>query len=79
MSGDKAAAKIVATNTYAGKELTKKKTQLELDLASPDVYNDKAKFLQTETAYKNNAEEFKKANSAYEIVFEKMMELEEKI
>jgi len=60
-------------------DLTKKKTQLELDLASPDVYGDKTKFLQTETAYKNTDEELKKANAEYEIVFEKLMELEDKI
>ena len=60
-------------------ELTKKKAQLELDLASPDVYGDKTKFLQTETAYNNAADELKKANAEYEIVFEKLMELEEKI
>lgn len=60
-------------------ELTKKKTQLELDLASPDVYGDKTKFLQTETAYKAIEEDLKKANADYEIVFEKLMELEEKI
>ena len=59
-------------------ELTKKKAKLELDLASPDVYGDKTKFLQTEAAYKTNAEDLKKANSEYEIVFEKLMELEEK-
>jgi ATP-binding cassette subfamily F protein 3 len=60
-------------------DLTKKKAQLELDLASPDVYGDKTKFLQTETAYKNTDDELKKANAEYEIVFEKLMELEEKI
>jgi ATP-binding cassette subfamily F protein 3 len=60
-------------------DLTKKKGQLELDLASPDVYGDKTKFLQTENAYKANADDLKKANAEYEIVFEKLMELEEKI
>ena len=60
-------------------DLTKKKAQLELDLASPDVYGDKTKFLQTEAAYKTNADDLKKANAEYEIVFEKLMELEEKI
>ena len=59
--------------------LTKKKAQLELDLASPDVYGDKNKFLQAETAYNNAADELKKANAEYEVVFEKLMEMEEKI
>jgi ATP-binding cassette subfamily F protein 3 len=58
--------------------LNKKKTQLELDLASPSVYGDKTKFLQTESAYNNASDELKKANAEYEIVFEKLMELEEK-
>jgi ATP-binding cassette subfamily F protein 3 len=43
------------------------------------VYGDKTKFLQTETAYNNAANELTKANTEYEIVFEKLMELEEKI
>jgi ATP-binding cassette subfamily F protein 3 len=60
-------------------DLAKKKTQLELDLASPEVYGDKTKFLQTETAYKAVEDDLKKANADYEIVFEKLMELEEKI
>ena len=59
--------------------LTKKKAQLELDLASPDVYGDKNKFLQAETAYNNAADELKKANAEYEVVFEKLMEMEDKI
>ena len=60
-------------------DLTKKKAQLELDLASPDVYGDKNKFQQTESAYKTNADDLKKINTEYEVVFEKLMELEEKI
>ncbi|MBK7123790.1 MAG: ATP-binding cassette domain-containing protein [Chitinophagaceae bacterium] len=59
-------------------DLTKKKAQLELDLASPAVYSDKTKFLQTETAYKANADDLKKTNAEYEIVFEKLVELEDK-
>ncbi|HEX2683260.1 MAG TPA: ABC transporter ATP-binding protein, partial [Ferruginibacter sp.] len=59
--------------------LNEQKTKLEQDLASPEVYNDKNKFLQTETAYKTNAAELVKANAAYEAAFEKLMELEDKI
>jgi ATP-binding cassette subfamily F protein 3 len=58
--------------------LNKQKTQLELDLASPEVYGDKSKFLQTESAYKTNTADLEKANADYEVVFEKLMELEEK-
>ncbi|MEO7307537.1 MAG: ABC-F family ATP-binding cassette domain-containing protein [Ferruginibacter sp.] len=60
-------------------DLNKRKAQLEQDLASPEVYNDKNKFLQTEAAYKTSAADLQKVNSEYEIVFEKLMELEEKI
>jgi len=59
--------------------LNKTKAQLELDLASPEVYGDKTKFLKTETDYKANADDLKKANAEYEVVFEKLMELEAKI
>ena len=60
-------------------DLNKQKAQLELDLASPNIYGDKTKFQQTEVAYKTNADDLKKVNADYEIVFEKLMELEEKI
>ncbi len=59
-------------------QLNTRKMQLEASLASPDVYGDKTKFLETESAYKANADDLKKANTEYEIVFEKLMELEEK-
>ena len=58
--------------------LTKKKARLETDLALPDVYSNKARFLETEASYKINTEELQKANTEYEIVFEKLMKLEEK-
>jgi len=60
-------------------QLNKKKLQLETDLASPDVYGDKTKFLATETAYKTNTIDLEKANAEYETVFEKLMELEAKM
>ena len=60
-------------------ELNKQKIKLEADLASPDIYSDKIKFQQAETAYKTNAENLKSTNAEYEIVFEKLMELEEKM
>ncbi|MBK7435055.1 MAG: ABC-F family ATP-binding cassette domain-containing protein [Chitinophagaceae bacterium] len=59
--------------------LNKKLTGLEADLASPEVYGDKNKFLATETAYKNVSAELKLANNEYETAFEKLMELESKI
>jgi ATP-binding cassette, subfamily F, member 3 len=59
--------------------LTKKKTDLEAGLATPEIYNDKTKFVQTETAYKNATTDLQKLNSEYEVVFEKVMELEGKM
>ena len=60
-------------------QLNKKKLNLEADLALPEVYGDKTKFLAAETAYKTNTTDLQKANAEYEIVFEKVMELEEKM
>lgn len=59
--------------------VTKNKTSLESLLSSPDVYGDKNKFLQTETDYKKATAELNSLNSEYETVFEKMVELEEKM
>jgi ATP-binding cassette subfamily F protein 3 len=59
-------------------QLNKKKTELEASLASPDIYNNRTKFVQAETEYKNSTVELDKLNAEYEVVFEKLMELEEK-
>ena len=59
--------------------LNKKKISLESDLASKEVYGDKSKFLETETSYKKAMEELDAANREYELVFEQLMELEEKM
>lgn len=60
-------------------QLNKKKTELEAALADPGTYNDKTKFVQTETDYKAAGTELEKLNAEYEVVFEKVMELEEKM
>lgn len=60
-------------------QLNKKKTELEAALADPGTYNDKTKFVQTETDYKAASTELEKLNAEYEVVFEKVMELEEKM
>ncbi len=60
-------------------QLTKQKIELEAAMASPDSYANKEKFQQTETAYKKVAVELTSLNKEYETVFEKVMELEEKI
>jgi ATP-binding cassette subfamily F protein 3 len=60
-------------------QLNKKKAELEVKMASPDSYSNKEKFHQTETSYKKVTEELAALNKEYEIVFEKVMELEEKM
>ncbi len=52
------------------------KTELENKLADPEIYGNKEKFIQAESAYKKANQELDQANKEYEIVFEKMMELE---
>ncbi|WP_152269700.1 ABC-F family ATP-binding cassette domain-containing protein [Agriterribacter humi] len=58
--------------------LTQQKTTLEAQLASPDIYSDKNKFLAAESNYQKNSEALAAANSEYEQTFEKLLELEEK-
>ncbi|HEX2630593.1 MAG TPA: ATP-binding cassette domain-containing protein [Chitinophagaceae bacterium] len=57
-------------------QLKTQQQQLEAALASPDIYGDKNKFVQTETDYKKVSSELQKANAEYEKIFERMMELE---
>ncbi|HRP32703.1 MAG TPA: ABC-F family ATP-binding cassette domain-containing protein [Agriterribacter sp.] len=58
--------------------LSQQKKNLEAQLALPEIYSDKTKFLAAEAEYKRCAATFDKTNSEYEAVFEKLMELEEK-
>ena len=60
-------------------QLNKEKLSLEAQMASPDNYANKDKFHQTETAYKKVTTELSTLNKEYEVVFEKVMELEEKM
>ena len=60
-------------------QLNKDKVSLEAGMASPDNYADKNKFHQIESAYKKLTDELAGLNKEYEIVFEKVMELEEKM
>ena len=57
-------------------KLNANKTNLEAKLADPEIYGDKIKFLAAETEYKKASSELDAANKEYEIVFEKLMELE---
>lgn len=56
--------------------LNKTKTELELTLADPKIYNDKEKFLHTETAYKEACAKLATLNADYEKAFEEILELE---
>jgi len=60
-------------------QLNQRKVELEQLMASPDSYTNKEKFNETELAYKKIMEELAILNKEYEIVFEKVMELEEKM
>jgi ATP-binding cassette, subfamily F, member 3 len=58
--------------------LNSKKTSLESALTQPDIYTNKNKFADTENEYQSVCEQLVKLNSEYEVVFEKIMELEGK-
>jgi ATP-binding cassette subfamily F protein 3 len=60
-------------------QLNQRKTSLEAFMASPASYADKDKFQQTEAEYKSVTNELSMLNKEYEEVFEKVMELEEKM
>lgn len=51
----------------------------EHSLASPEIYGDKQKFLETENNYRKVQEDLNHANSEYEKVFERIMDLEKGI
>ena len=53
------------------------KAKLEADLAIPEIYLDKEKFIDAENRYKQNTIELQRVNKEYESLFEKIMELEE--
>lgn len=57
-------------------KVAKAKTDLEQLLATPEIYGDKTKFVKTEAEYKTAQANWEKVNAEYEVVFEKMMELE---
>lgn len=57
-------------------DLNKQKEELESKLASPDIYANADEFKKTETAYKQVLEKLSTANAQYESTFEKILELE---
>ncbi len=60
-------------------ELNDKKDGLEKEMASPDVYADKQRFLETEKNYKETVAAIGQLQPRHEESFEKMMELEERM
>lgn len=60
-------------------KLKLEKEKLEVQLTAPDIYANKQRFLETEQAYKKNEQLLQQANREYEMLFEQMMEAEEKI
>lgn len=57
-------------------QMQEQKKAVEAQLASPDIYSDKTKFTQAESAYKSLLQEIQRAEIAYEEVFEKLVEAE---
>ena len=53
--------------------------ELEALMSSPNGYTDKEKFKQNETEYSKVSKELHDANKEYEVVFEKLLQLEEKL
>ena len=57
--------------------LNREKAELELSLTDPNVYSDKQKFLETETAYKRTETEIARLNQEYEKTFDRILQLEQ--
>jgi ATP-binding cassette subfamily F protein 3 len=60
-------------------QLNKRKAELEALMADPNSYADKNKFQQTETEYKKLTTDLTETNKEYEVVFDKVMELEDQL
>jgi ATP-binding cassette subfamily F protein 3 len=60
-------------------QLNKRKAELEVLMADPNSYADKNKFQQTETEYKKLTSDLTETNKEYEVVFDKVMELEDQL
>ncbi|HET7897559.1 MAG TPA: ATP-binding cassette domain-containing protein, partial [Flavisolibacter sp.] len=58
-------------------ELNAKKDELEAKLAHPETYANAEEFKKTEAAYKDVLDKLTVANKEYEVVFEKMISLDE--
>ena len=57
-------------------ELNQQKTNIEADLAKPEYYSDRKKFVELEARYKTVQQKITAANKEYELLFEKIMQSE---
>jgi len=60
-------------------ELNQQKANAEADLAKPENYSDKNKFLELEERYKSVQQKLNISNKEYEVLFEKIMQLEAEV
>jgi ATP-binding cassette subfamily F protein 3 len=60
-------------------ELTQQKEELEIRLTKPEVYASGEEFKKTESAYKTVLNKLETANKEYETIFEKIIELDEQL
>jgi ATP-binding cassette subfamily F protein 3 len=60
-------------------KLSEQRSRLEASLSDPGTYSDRNKFVAAEADYKKASEELQIANRQYEVVFEKIMELEKSL
>jgi ATP-binding cassette subfamily F protein 3 len=58
-------------------KVSEEKKKLELNLALPEIYSDKEKFIEAEKIYNEKLKELAASNAEYEKIFDKMMLLEE--
>jgi ATP-binding cassette subfamily F protein 3 len=58
---------------------TERKNKIELQLSESSTYSDKNKFTETEAAYQKLSSQLQQLNKEYELLFEKVMELETKM
>ena len=58
-------------------DLNIQKNELEAKLALPDIYSNGLEFKKTESAYKDVVSKLEQANKEYEVVFEKIISLDE--
>lgn len=56
--------------------VTKTKAELEASLGNPQLYNDKEKFIHTETVYKETCGKLQQLNAEYEVLFEQILQAE---